>query len=295
MFREPPHTPYHFPGAKVDIKGPTVANVQTPNGLIISVFDRESSHKWLGCMLTTSTVQTTTCDVECRLRAAAAAVKTFNASKWILCDPKDSISQKIEYFDRVFSPIACLAAGHRTVYRNDLNKMDVAYRRLLRSMVGPPRNMYWTLPWHEILDICNERVRAFTLQAASKSWSELCLRHHWNAAQYFATLPRWIRRVLAWHPAGHKRSPPEILWGYYANNLLSVERSGFMGNGCYGSRLLEFVAARFFSIQFAQREMIATYGVRITFAPFAPVPETGCPMSHAGLTLTLTLTLTFLL
>ena len=34
--------------------------------------------------------------------------------------------------------------------------------------------------------------------------------------------------------------------------------------------------------------MICIYGVRITFVLFTPVPETGCPMWHAGLTLTLT-------
>ena len=33
--------------------------------------------------------------------------------------------------------------------------------------------------------------------------------------------------------------------------------------------------------------MICIYGVRITFVLFTPVPETGCPMWHAGLTLTL--------
>ena len=167
-------------------------------------------------MLTTSTVQTTTCDVECRPQAAA---KAFNANRWILCDPKASIAQKIKYFDRVISPIPCFAAGHRTVYRNDLHKMDVAYRRLLRSVVGLPRNMDWTLPWHEILHSRNERVRVFTLQAASKSWSELwhelCLRHYWNVEQYFATLPghRWIKRILAWQPAGHERvGRPKYCW-----------------------------------------------------------------------------------
>ena len=68
------------------------SQLQTPNGLIISVLDRESSHKWFGCMLTTAPVQTTTCDVECRLQAAARA---FNANRWILCDPKVSIGQKL--------------------------------------------------------------------------------------------------------------------------------------------------------------------------------------------------------
>ena len=106
-------------------------------------------------MLTTAPAQTTTCDVECRLQAAARA---FNANRWIVCDPKVAIAHVLEYFDRVISPIACFAAGHRTVYRNDLRSMDVAYRRLLRSVVGPPRNMGWTLPWHEILHTWNERL-----------------------------------------------------------------------------------------------------------------------------------------
>ena len=66
------------------------SQLQTPNGLIISVLDRESTHKWLRCMLTTAPVQTTTCDGECRLQAAARA---FNANKWILCDRKASIAE----------------------------------------------------------------------------------------------------------------------------------------------------------------------------------------------------------
>ena len=147
------------------------SRLQTPNGLIISVLDEESSHKWLGCMLTTAPAQTTTCDVECRLQAAARA---FNANRWILCDPKVTIAHKLEYFDRVISPIACFAAGHRTVYRNDLCSMDIAYRRLLRSVVGPPRNMDWTLPWHEILHIWNERLcplgPAIVLQISHERW-----------------------------------------------------------------------------------------------------------------------------
>ena len=75
------------------------------------------------------------------------ARRAFNANRWILCDPKVSIAQKLEYFDRVISPKACFAAGHRTIYRSDLRSMDVAYRRFLRSVVGPPRNMDGALPW----------------------------------------------------------------------------------------------------------------------------------------------------
>ena len=41
---------------------------KTPNGWFISIPDRESSHKWVGCMLTTAPAHTTTCDVTCRLQ-----------------------------------------------------------------------------------------------------------------------------------------------------------------------------------------------------------------------------------
>ena len=74
-------------------------------------------------------------------------------------------------------------------YRNDLRSMDVAYCRLLRSVVGPPRNADWTLPWHNILHTWKKRIRGFTMQTTSKPLSEMRLRHHSNLAQYFATRP----------------------------------------------------------------------------------------------------------
>ena len=66
--------------------------LQTPNGLIISVLDKESSHKCLGC-ISTAPALTTRCDVECRLQAAA---RVFNANRWILCGAKVAIAEKLE-------------------------------------------------------------------------------------------------------------------------------------------------------------------------------------------------------
>ena len=63
-------------------------------------------------------------------------------------------------------------------------------------------------------------------QAASKTWSELCLRHHWNVAQYFATLPGhcWIKRILAWQPAGHKRvGRPKYCWDSMLTNFCRMK------------------------------------------------------------------------
>ena len=49
------------------------------------------------------------------------------------------------------TPVVCFAAGHRTILKKDLNKIDVTFRKLLRSVVGPPAATDWSRPWHEIL------------------------------------------------------------------------------------------------------------------------------------------------
>ena len=87
------------------------ARLQTPNGLTISIVDQESSHKWLGCMLTTTLEKSTNWDVDHRLQSAS---RIFNANRWIFCDSRIAISKRLEYFDCVISLVACYAAGHRS-------------------------------------------------------------------------------------------------------------------------------------------------------------------------------------
>ena len=99
-------------------------------------------------MFTTTLEKSTTWDVDHRLQSAS---RVFNANRWILCDSRIAISKRMEYFDCVISPVACYAAGHRSIYKQDLHRFDVLQRRLLRSVVGPRRNVDWTQPWHEIL------------------------------------------------------------------------------------------------------------------------------------------------
>ena len=66
--------------------------------------------------------------------------------------------------DTVITPVVCFAAGHRAIFKNDLNNVDVAFRKLLRSVVGPPAATDWSLPWHEILHDWNARVAQFAQQ-----------------------------------------------------------------------------------------------------------------------------------
>ena len=65
-----------------------------------------------------------------------AASNAFFANRNILCnDAVSLLVKRLHFFDKIVTPVACLAAGHRKI--DNLETMDVHVRRLLRSVVGP--------------------------------------------------------------------------------------------------------------------------------------------------------------
>ena len=96
------------------------------------------------------------------------ASKAFFGNRWILTDHQVSIATRLKYFDKVVPTVACFAAGHRVLYKNDLLNMDVSYRKLCRQIVGPPSGPNWSLDWHEMLHFWNERVKHFAALAGVK-------------------------------------------------------------------------------------------------------------------------------
>ena len=123
--------------------------LQTPSGLTISIIDQESSCKWLGCMLTTA------------LGNPLPAMLTTG------CNQHRKFSTQIGgYFVTFRLPLqrgwntltVSYRAGHRTIYKNVLMFYNAVF---LRSVVGPPRNIDWTLPWHQILHQWNGRIQTF--------------------------------------------------------------------------------------------------------------------------------------
>ena len=115
--------------------------LQTRGGVTVDVFDRV-----FGCLLHPGGYHHA--DVDFHLQAASRA---FHANQWILTDRHVSLATRLRYFDTVITPVACFAAGHRAIFKNDLNNVDVVFRRLLRSVVGSPAATDWSRPWHEIL------------------------------------------------------------------------------------------------------------------------------------------------
>ena len=76
---------------------------------------------------------------------------------------------KVKYFDAMVTPVACFGAAHRKVY-DGYGVSPVT----IRSIFGPPGDVDWTLPWHEIPHHWNDRAKLLTARHGLKRWSVVC-------------------------------------------------------------------------------------------------------------------------
>ena len=107
------------------------STITTEHGITLKVLPGNVAQKWLGCMLTAYGSEQKTLDLQYHLQQAAEA---YHANKWILEDRKVPIS--LRYFDFVVSSVACFAGGHRTMYQEHLQTLDINFRKFCRSIVG---------------------------------------------------------------------------------------------------------------------------------------------------------------
>ena len=104
------------------------------------------------------------------------------------------------YFNAMVTPVVCFGAARRKVYKQDLCKMDIVFRRLLRSIVRPPGDVDWTLPWHP------SALERTSELSHSSSWIENVVRRmlgqYSKFANYLSNLAgeRWVVKALNWLP-----------------------------------------------------------------------------------------------
>ena len=145
----------------------------------------------------------------------SGCVESVLCTQTILVNKNVTMRDCFRYFDAMVTPVACFGAAHRKVYKQDPYKMDVVFRPLLRFIVGPPGDVDWTLPWHEILHPWNERAKIFCSSSWIETWSAVCLGQYWKCAHYVSTLPRerWVVRALNWLPKHARRvGRPGYTW-----------------------------------------------------------------------------------
>ena len=89
-------------------------------------------------------------------QSGSAASRAFFANRNILCNKAASF-RKRWFFFKIVTPGACFAAGHKKVYKTDLDTMNVHFRRLLRFGVGPRSHTNWLSPHRNAIPV---RVKA---------------------------------------------------------------------------------------------------------------------------------------
>ena len=179
------------------IRGPFLAR---DSGLKLTILQRNVGQNWLGCMLTAAGTQLQHIDLEYHLLQTS---NCFYANRWILLDRSVSISKRLKYFNAVVSSCVCFGSGHRAIYNSQLATLDVQFRKLCRSIVGPPPERDWNAVWN----LWDERVRNFIANAHANTWSYITCKNYWNLARHVAALPahRWVQRLLSWRPSGTRR------------------------------------------------------------------------------------------
>ena len=129
-------------------------------GLEIGVLDQSSSHKWLGCMLSTARVGKRHDDVDHQLQSAALAFhfhNGFSVTKWFQWH---IVRNCLMLLHRWF----VLQLGTRNA-----QKLDAHCRKLFRRVVRPPTEIDWNEPWHTILHTSQKRhLRTFLRLKGSK-------------------------------------------------------------------------------------------------------------------------------
>ena len=159
--------------------------------------------------------------------------------------------------------------------------MDVAYRRLLGSMVGPPRGtMAWNYPHLEWpcsgLHLADWiQIMVGNLPATPLEFGTVFRNTTW------ASMDQESFIVLASTGGAQTHWPPKILLGYFDYKFLPLEEFTFMGDRCNWCCIVPCKPAWIFGVLQALMYIGKTFTI-------SSVPETGCAMGHTGLTLTLT-------
>jgi hypothetical protein len=157
----------------------------------------------------------------------ALMMSRINANKYIRCDQAVHVTDRLQFFDAVVTPVTLFGAGHRTLQKRDLQTMGYAH---LKEQIRPPASVDWARPWHEIFHIWNEKNETIRKHHDLEIWSRKCLGQYWNLGVCIASLPtnRLVRRCPCWCPLG--RRGPGNARHHWLTTIITFSRYKPLGN-----------------------------------------------------------------
>ena len=150
----------------------------------MEILDSRCAYKWLECMVQAAQGGNPSADVQHHLQAASRA---FLANRSMLTNHQVSVKYRLTVFHAVVTPVACFAAGYRKIFKQELAALDLAHRKLLRRVVGPPAGMDWS---RASLARNPARLERASFNFRGPSWLETLVAHMFETT------------VETWSPCG---------------------------------------------------------------------------------------------
>ena len=256
---------------------PTAAQLQTHGGVTVDVLDRVSTYKWLGCLLHAGGCHDA--DIDFHLQAA---LRAFNANRWILTDRHVSLATRLRYFNTIITPMACLQVIGRFSKRistrltwhsvNCFGAWSAHQLPLTGHGLGMKSCMTGTHGLYNLLTVFGETlVGTFVWKCIGK------------LAHYAANLPpdRWLARILTWTCRGHQGTGrPRNTWDTMIQKFCRYQHLGIWLDVARDANRWSNLMPHFvtFCAQTGRKRSERHCNVQsvVLFFSFSPVPFTGC-------------------
>ena len=147
------------------------------------------------------------------------------------------ISQRLRYFDAVVSSVACFAGGHRTIYKEHIQTLDLHFVNSADPSWGPRRTLTGHLNGMRFCTLGTSVQHILLASQRYRVGPEFAVVRIGKLAAHIAKLPihHWIQRVLHWHLWGPRRiGRPKHRWDSKPGDVLSLPKIGSLGGHCAG-------------------------------------------------------------
>ena len=130
----------------------------------------------------------------------ASGWAVFFKLKQVLCNRKVALRDRLKLFQCTVTPYVLYACGSWTTTVEMEHKLKTTRRRMLRWMVGVPRQP--EEEWPDYVQRATHRCEELASIHSATDWLTLQRRYKWRLAGKAAvsTDGRWPNRLLAWRP-----------------------------------------------------------------------------------------------
>jgi len=165
-------------------------------GDMVEVLMPDSVHKYLGRHLDGNLFQRHITELNHRIHVAWYKLQLHRK---VLTNRHVSIKLRLKLFDATVTPTVLYGLHTLSLTQQQLQKLDIVLRRMLRSIVGWIRVS--DEPWPETMKRMKLRVEQALKQYPVEMWTTRLARRQYHFASQVAESDSWARHVCTWHPA----------------------------------------------------------------------------------------------